>query len=169
MRLSLAELFSKLYVFRNLTPYDTEQWSVYNEDVGAQCSAEVRLEGYADDIESVEAQIIIAYDEPRPNIPPLTQIGYLKAVVQKQGDFTIQTALINNDEKAGSSTYDWGNKSLRFFMLVAQALEKDLIPDFEEIEKEAFEERGSFADPMGDRGKSPKINSEQLLKASSGF
>ncbi len=169
MRLELAELLSKLYVFRNLTTYDTEQWSVYSEEMGANCSAEVRLDGYADDIEAIEAQIIISYDQPRANMPMINQVGYIKAVKQQQGDFSIQRAVVNQEDKAGSSIYDWGNKSLRFFTLVAQELEKDLLPDFEELEQIAFEERGRFADRVGDGGRSPKINSEQLLKATRGF
>lgn len=169
MRLELGELLSKLYVFRELTTYDTEQWSVYSDEAGASCSAEVRLDGYADDIEAVEAQVIISYDSPRPETPQIRQTCYIKAARQQQGDFAIQKAIVNQEDKAGSSIYDWGNKSLRFFTLIAQELEKGLLPDFEELEEIAFEERGRFADRMGDGGRSPKINGEQLLKATRGF
>lgn len=170
MRAELGELLAKLYVYRELSIYDTQQWSVFSEDIGASCTAEVRVNGYGEDIEEIEAQVIVTYDDPKPHMPSVVQTCYIKAEKQKVGDFSIKSAIVNKSEKAGSSIYDWGNKSLRFFTLIARELEKGHLPDFEDLEKVAFDERGMFADRMGEGGgRSPKINSEQLLKASRGF
>ena len=170
MRLHLGELFAKLYVYRSLGFYDMEQWSVFNEDVGASCAAEVRVDGFNEEIEVVEAQVIVTYDNPTANMPRVVQTCYIKAEKQSQGDFSIKKAIVNQKDKVDSAIFDWGNKSLRFFTLIARELERGNLPDFDDIEKIAFDEKGMFADKMGDGGsKSPKINSEQLLKAGRGF
>lgn len=170
MRLQLGELFAKLYVYRNLGFYDMEQWSVFNDDAEASCSAEVRVDGFNNEIELVEAQVIVTYDMPRANMPSVMQNCYIRAEKQSQGDFSIKKAIVNGKDRVDSATFDWGNKSLRFFTLIARELERGILPDFDELEKIAFEEKGMFADRIGDGGsKSPKINGEQLLKAQRGF
>lgn len=170
MRLKLGELLAKLYVFRSLSHYESEQWSVYSDDAKATCSAEVRLDGYEDDVDMLEAQIIISYDAPRPSMPAMVQTAYIKAKRQKQGDFAVDACQINGKEMTRSGIFDWGKKSCKFFMLAAQELEKGNLPDFEELEKIAFDERGRFGDKWGDGGgKSPNVNTEKLLKAQRGF
>ncbi len=169
MRLLLPELLAKLYVFRSIDPYDTEQWSTFNEDVNITCSAEVRADGYAHDIESIEAQVIVS-KQATGDEPAITQICYIKAERQKKGDFKMISAIVRGKEKAGSPIFNWGEKTCKFFMLIAQELEKGNLPDFDEIEKVAFAERGRVGDKWGDGdSRTPKINTEQLMKVGRGF
>lgn len=169
MRMQLQELLTKLYVFRSIDPYDTEQWSTFNEDVNVTCSAEVRADGYDHEVEAIEAQIIIS-KQATANEPAITQICYIKAERQKKGDFRVMNAIIRGKEKADSSIYNWAEKSCKFFMLTAQELEKGNLPDFDEIEKQAFEERGRFGDKWGDGdSRTPSINTDQLMKVGRGF
>lgn len=169
MRVQLQELLAKLYVFRAIDPYDAEQWSAFNEDVNVTCSAEVRVNGYGTEIDSIEAQVIVSKQANADDLP-VTQICYISAERQKKGDFKVTSAMVKGVEKAESSVFNWGEKTCRFFMLIAQELERGNLPDFEELEKTAFEERGRIGDKWGDGdSRTPKINTEQLMKIGRGF
>ncbi len=170
MRAKLGEIMAKLYVYRTLNLFDSEQWAHYSDEIEATVAADVRIDGFGDEIDKLEAQIVVSYDEPPMKTAPIKQVFYLEAKLQRTGDFLIDKCYVNNKEMIHSNIFNWAEKSMKFFLLCAQEIEKGNLPDFDEIEKIAFFESGQFGDRWDDGGgKSPKINSESLLKAGRGF
>lgn len=164
MRLKRNEILSKMCVFRELEPYGSEQWAVFSDKLDASCTAQVRA---SSDGEQIEADIMVTYNEPRPNMPAYVQIMWFKAELQPTGFYVVKECRIQNENKV-NSCFEWTQKSMRFFALTVQQLEQGNLPDFKDIADVAFKDEGQWADMWGDGGgRQPKFKSEMMMKTSS--
>ncbi len=164
MSVTVNELFDKLGIGRVPGPYETCPWSVYKPETGTTCSAEVRM---GPDNDEVEGEIQMVYDMPPEGKGPMDQVCYLRANA-RAGQWAVNILRIRG-EPYGKDIHNWEEKSCVFFALVVQALQRDELPDIDDLLGEAFHGRERLADQRGGGGgKSPKIRPAQLLDMKKG-
>ena len=165
MILKLEELMVKLGVRYNLSPYQTCPWSIYDEDKGVTCSAEVRMNPTGN---LVEAELQVFYDEPPSDKPALDQVILIKASLhENNGKWQIDDSIIRGKSFI-NQTYAWDEKSCNFFRVCVQDIAIGEFPDIESyIKKELKKEKEG--DRYGDgSSKSPIIRPEQLMDLGKG-
>jgi hypothetical protein len=163
-RITINELMDKIGVGRVLGPYESQPWSAHDAEKGLTCQAEVRMGGGNDEIEA-EAQMV--YDTPPPGKPPMEHVCYIRLVPVSGGQWNV-TALRVRGAPYGKDIYNWEQKSCDFFNLIAQHLQRNQIPNIDELIEEAFASDERFRGTRGGGGKSPKIKTSQLLDMKKG-
>lgn len=160
MRVTLKELMDNMGVGFEPGAYETVPWSAYDVVKGVTCSAEVRM---GPDLNEIEAEIQMMYDNPPADKKPMEYICYMKAGPLADGNWTVTEFKIRS-EPYGADKYNWEEKACVFFQLVVQELQGNAIPNIDELLEEAFYSRERFADQYGGgSSKSPKIRPEQML------
>lgn len=165
MQLRIDELMDKLGVGRVLSPYETQPWSHYDAEKGITCSAEVRMGMDGDEVEA-EAQMV--YDTPPEGKPSMEQVCFIRVKPSGEGGWASVLFRVRG-QPYGEDKYNWQEKCCLFFSLLAQSLQMNEIPDVDALLEEAFRGRDRGADQRGGGGgKSPKINTAQLLNKPKG-
>ena len=160
MRVTAKELMNKLGVGYVLGAYETMPWSYYDEETGTSYMAEIRMSPGDDEI---EGEIQIMYDDPPENKPPMEQISFIKAGIVHDGLWSL-TELKIRGEPFGADIYNWEEKACDFFSRIAQALQHEEVPDFDDLIEDCFHSRERFSDQDGGGGKkAPKIQANKLL------
>lgn len=168
MRATLKELLDKLGVGYVLSAYETCPWSAYDEEQGVTCSAEVRMNNDADEI---EAEMQIMRDDPKEDESPIEQVFWLLAKPATSNKWDVKIAKIRGKEDP-DGTYNWSEKAVGFFNACVQELKMGKVPDIDEIlarEMKSNEKYGGAA--AGGGSKAPKIKPQALmgLKGGRGF
>ena len=170
MRVLYKELMDKLGVGYELSPYETCPWSVYDDEKGMTCSAEVRM---GPDGDEIEAELQMLYDVPPEGKQPLEQIfvALFKPAAGSDEKWDCKAIKLlgkgNEDNK-----YGWEDKACSFFNVCVQQLKMDKMPDIDEILEKEMKDSERFSDQYGGGGsKSPKIKPQALmgLKGGRGF
>jgi hypothetical protein len=165
MRASLRELCDKLGVGYILSAYETCPWSAYDDEHDISCSAEVRMNS---DATELEAEMQIMRDAPQDDEDPIEQVYWMVArpAVGDQWDVKISKVKGENKEEV----YNWHGKAVDFFHACVQELKMGKIPDFDELMKKILDKKDRFSDQRGSgSSKSPKIKPQQLLGVKSGM
>lgn len=169
MRTSLEDLLDKLGVGHVLSPYETCPWSVYDDESGVTCSAEVRM---GPDSEEIEAEIQMMMDDPPEDMPPMQQICTIKAAPAADSYWEVKYVLLHG-EKLDEEIYNGEEKACNFFRAVVNALMAGKIPDIEELIEQEINKRERYHGGQGGGGsKSPKAKAGQFLgmkKGGGGF
>lgn len=168
MRVPLKELLDKLGVGYILSAYETCPWSAFDDANGVSCSAEVRMNNDADEI---EAELQMMRDEPKDGELPIEQVFWLLAKPATNGKWDVKAIkLKGKDEDDG--TYGWKEKAVNFFHACVQELKMDKIPDIDELLEREMNKKERFGgNAQGGGSKSPKIKPQSLLgmKGGRGF
>lgn len=160
MRLTFTELLQKLGVGYTLEAYGTCPWSATDFDLEKTCSAEVRMNESADEL---EAEIQIFYDNPPAGKPGIEQILWLRAKPHVEDKWDVCALRIKQEDWVGK-VYNWEEKSCNFFRAVVTELEQGTIPDIDALLEREMKEKEKFGGSRGGNGgKSPKIRPEQIL------
>jgi hypothetical protein len=159
MRLPLAELLQKMGVNMVLGSYETYPWSASDAALGKTCSAEVRMNP---DATELEAELQIFYDVPEAGKPPIEQILWLKAIPH-QDKWDVSELRIKREDWRGKM-YAWEEKCCNFFRACVMELEQGKIPDIEALLEKEMKDNERFGGGRGGAGKSPKIKPAQLLQ-----
>ncbi|MCB9990363.1 MAG: hypothetical protein H6867_03155 [Rhodospirillales bacterium] len=161
MRLSKKDLMDKLSVGYELGPYETFPWSHYDGATGQSCSAEVRMDP---DGNELEAEVQMMYDTPPEGRLPMEQFFWMKSKLSgTTGEWEIIDYKLKG-AKPEEEIYNWQEKSCKFFSAVVEELLGETMPDLEELIDLHFHSRERLADQsQGGGGKSPKINTSQLM------
>lgn len=165
MRVTLKELLDSLGVGEILSAYETCPWSAYDEEKGITCSAEVRMNSDADEL---EAEMQLMHDIPEEDKPPVEQVFYLTAKPSAAGKWDIKDVKIRGEGNK-NGLYAFEEKAVDFFHACVQELKMDKVPDIDEImarEMKNNERYGGGA--QGGGNKSPKIKPQALLGMKTG-
>lgn len=168
MLITLKELLDKLAVGYEMSAYETCPWSVYDEEKGITCSAEVRMGSDADEI---EAELQLVHDNPEGDTPPVEQILWLYGKPQANVKWGIKAMRIKGEDYV-NKMHGWEEKGCRFFSACAQEMKMGKFPDIEELLKREIHEDSSGRTSMqGGSSKAPKIKPQKLLgmKGGRGF
>lgn len=157
----------RLGVGTELSAYETCPWSVFDDEKGMSCSAEVRMGPDADEL---EAELQMMYDTPPDGKPPLEQV-FIALFRPATGSETkwdsIDIKIKGEGNKDGK--YGWEDKALNFFNACVQELKMGKIPDIEEILEREMKDKEKFGDRFGDgSNKSPKIKPQALMGMNKG-
>jgi hypothetical protein len=191
MRLPLDKFLEKLNVGHTLSPYETQPWFHYAEDVGITCSAEVRMGPTGDDL---EAEIQFLYDE----IPADLNERTLKGPEKKEGDddddsddrppkyggmlsggrqqilwmqakpvvheWSIKLLRIKGKDYVNAFG-DWEQKACSFFTACTQALMMGELPDIDALIEEHMKDDDFWGGGRRGRAgkKAPSIKPGQLM------
>lgn len=166
MRKSLQEMMDALGVGYVLGPYETFPWSVYDEERGQTCSAEVRMDHEGLEL---ECEVQLLHDTPPEDKGPLEQIMWMQALPHQQNQkWSVQQLRIKGEDFA-NDTYNWEEKGCNLFRAIVQAIQLDEIPDFDRLIDEEMRSKERFGDQVGSGGgKSPKIKPAQLMDMKKG-
>jgi len=165
MRVTIAELMDKLGVGYVPGAYETCPWSYYDGEEGITCSAEIRM---GPDSDEVEGEIQMMYDTPPEDKGPMEQICYLKAQPVSDGQWTV-TVLRIRGEALQEEIYDWEGKSCNFFAAVVRTINREAIPDIDELIESELHSRDRLADQRsGGGGKSPRLRGAQVMGSKGG-
>lgn len=159
MRLPLSEFLQKLGVSYVLGSYETCPWSAGDSASGKTCSAEVRMNPDANEI---EAEMQIFYDNPEPGKHSIEQVLWLKAIPH-QDKWDVMELRIKREDWRGK-IYGWEEKCCNFFRACVIELEQGRIPDIDALLEREMKESERFSGGRGSAGKSPKIKPAQLLQ-----
>ncbi len=152
MKGTFTDILEKFAVDRALSPYESAFWQADKDD--RTCSAEVRMNAYAD---AFEAEIQMMEGEK------VRQVLWCEVKPQQQGNWMIVAARFKGDDYV-NAVYDWDEKIGKFFRAVVRALKTGEVPDLEEIERTEMKDSGTFGDRKGDgSGRNVKINTNSLL------
>lgn len=166
MRVTLKELLDGLGVGDMLSAYETCPWSAYDEEKGVTCSAEVRMNSDADEL---EAEMQLMFDNPEEGKPPLEQVFWLLAKPSAANKWDVKDVKIRGEGNKDNA-YAFEEKAVGFFHACVQELKMDKMPDIDEIlakEMKNNERYGGGA--QGGGNKSPKIKPQQLLGMKGGM
>lgn len=173
MRVPLQKLLESLGVGQTLSPYETRPWFLYDEAKKSTCSAEVRM---GPDYEDVEAEIQVLKDEEEGGEGSgegggtmvagggPEQIMRLRALPISEGQWsTVYLVVKGKDYK--NEVHDWETKGCNFFRACVEALQMQVMPDFDAlIEKELDDGDGFGGGKRGRIGrKSPKIKPAAMM------
>lgn len=166
MRLPLSEFLQNLGVNTVLGSYETCPWSASDNALGKTCSAEVRMNP---DATEIEAELQIFYDVPEVGKPSVEQILWLKAIPHQE-KWDVTDLRIKREDWRGKM-YGWEEKCCNFFRACVLELEQGRIPDMEALLEKEMKDSERFGGGRGGGGKSPRIKPAQLLqmKQSSGM
>jgi hypothetical protein len=166
MRTSLKELLDKLGVGYILAAYDSCPWSAYDDEKGVSCNAEVRMDA---NNEELEAELLMMRDDPQGDEKPVEQIYFLRAEPASAGQWDVKKVMIKGEVSDGQ-TYGYEEKSVDFFNACVQELQKDLIPDIDELLAKHMKSNERFGKKGGSGGnKSPKIKPAQVMNVKQGM
>jgi hypothetical protein len=169
MRVAYKELMEVLGVGYLLGSYETCPWSAYDEDKAITCSAEVRADP---DGETIEAEIQMMPDEPPAGKPPMEQMCLITAKkVSAAGEWEVKDLKIKG-EPFDEEIYNWQEKCCNFFRAAIVELQRDIVPDIDDLIERELNIKEKQGDQRGSGGgKSPKIRAAQLLdmKQKGGF
>lgn len=160
MKGSFADILEKFAVDRPLHPYESAFWQVSSDELNVTCSAEIRVNAYAD---AIEAEIQWMPMNETGDVTRTEQVLWCEVKPQTQGLWSIIGAKFRGQDYM-NSVYDWDEKLCRFFRAVVRSLKQDKVPDLEELEKTEMSDSGVFGDKRGDgSGRNVKIKTNQLL------
>ncbi|MEM8833766.1 MAG: hypothetical protein AAGB32_04415 [Pseudomonadota bacterium] len=166
MRATLKELTDKLGVGYVLSAYETCPWSAYDDEQEMSCSAEVRMDS---DAEELEAELQIMRDDPKEGEKPIEQIYHMTARPAVSNKWDVKIAILKGENKA-ETVYGWEEKTVNFFHACVQELKMGKIPDFDAIIEKEVNKKERFGDKAGGGGnKSPKIKPERVMGIKSGM
>jgi len=166
MRVTFKDLMDSLSVGYEMSAYETCPWSAYDDEKGLSCSAEVRMNNDADEI---EAEIQFVREEPQGDEKPVEQVFWLLSRPAVKGKWDVIEIKIR-DESLKNSAYDWEGKGCNVFRACVQELIMGNIPDFDEIlarEMKSTEKYGGST--TGGSNKAPKIKPQQLMGMKGGM
>lgn len=159
MRLPLSEFLQKLGVGYVLGSYETCPWSASDNTLGKTCSAEVRMNP---DASEIEAELQIFYEIPEAGKPSIEQILWLKAIPHQE-KWDVTDLRIKREDWRGRM-YGWEEKCCNFFRACVIELEQGRIPDIEALLEKEMKDNERFGGGRGGGGKSPRIKPAQLLQ-----
>lgn len=168
MRTTLKDLMDELGVGYILSAYETCPWSVYDNETGISCSAEVRMNSDADEL---EAEMQFMHENPKDDEKSVEQIFWLLAKPAVGDKWDVKIARIKEENKA-DTIHGWEEKSVSFFHACVQELKIDKLPDIDEILEGILKSKERFGDnSQGGGSKAPKVKPQALLgmKGGRGF
>lgn len=165
MRTDLKELLDKLGVGYVLSAYETCPWSAYDDEESLTCSAEVRMNNDADEL---EAEIQLMRDNPEAGETPIEQVFFLLAKPATGNKWDVKVARVQGKENP-DELHNWEEKTVNFFHACAQELKMGKVPNIEELMNRELHGGERFGGMMGGGGsKSPKIKPASLLGMKTG-
>lgn len=166
MRTTLKELTDKLGVGQELSAYQTFPWSAYDDEKGVSCSAEVRMNSDANEL---EAEMQIMRDDPQEGELPFEHIYSMMAMPAAAGKWDVKRAIVKGKDNA-EDIHGWAEKTVNFFHACVQELKMGKIPDIDEILKRELKDDERFGGKRGGGAsrKSPKIKPQALLGMKNG-
>jgi hypothetical protein len=162
MKLSFRELMDRLGVGRTLNAYETQPWMHVDGTEGVTASAEVRVNGDANEVE-VELQFM--YDTPPQGKQPMEQVLWMKIKPQLnlQGLWGTTDLWVNRENYAGKM-YNWEEKGCNFFKACVREIKAERLPDIEMLIARELNGREVFGGGSGEgSNKAPQIKTNQLL------
>ncbi len=165
MRCIIKELMDNLGVGYTLSAYETAPWSVYDDDDGITCSAEVRMGSDADEI---EAEIQFMYDEPPAGKQAVEHVFWLLAKPAAGDKWDVKTAKVKGEDKT-ADIFQWEEKAVEFFFLCVQEIQADKIPDIDEIYEKTINRKDKFGGGGSGGGrKGQKFSATPAMKMKGG-
>ncbi len=152
MRAPLKELLEKLGVDREMHPYETQPWLLYDEDKGITCSAEVRMGPGGTDLET-EIQFLYDDDAEIPEEdpdeeegdegegkapkPPLVVDGRMQVMLMRaepviEDQWSPKTLTVKGQSYI-NEMHDWEGKGCAFFTRCIQAIQMGDLPDIDDL------------------------------------
>ncbi|MEM9469034.1 MAG: hypothetical protein AAF988_02620 [Pseudomonadota bacterium] len=160
MRVPLRDLMDKLGVGYILSAYETCPWSAYDEEKDLTCSAEVRMNNDADE---VEAEMQFVRGNPQGDEKPIEQVFYLRGKSSTQDKWDVTDIRIKGENKK-NATYNAEEKGCNFFSACVQELKMGNIPDIDAIlEREMKDNERYGGGATGGSRKAPKIKPAQVM------
>ena len=160
MRCLIKELMDNLGVGYVMSAYETAPWSVYDDDDGITCSAEVRMGSDGDEL---EAEIQFMYDEPRADQKAVEQIFWMLSKPAAGDKWDVKTAKVKGENKS-QEIFQWEEKSVEFFHACVQELIAGKIPDIDVIYERTINRKDKFSgSSKGGGKKGPKIKPAQVM------
>ncbi len=165
MKAPLKELVEQLAVDHIPAPYETCPWSAYDTEKGITCSAEVRMNADADEI---EAEIQMVYDAPLAGTPPVEQVFFLHAKPDNNGKWALDILRVKRETYENKFS-DWEKKGCDFFSAVVSILMRNQIPDIDELIERFFKSTENYGTGSGGgSNRKPIIRPDQILDPSRG-
>lgn len=168
MREPLKDLLDQLGVGYILSSYETCPWSAFDDENGISCSAEVRMNNDADEL---EAELQFMRDAPQEGELPLEQICYIMAKPATGDKWDVKIAKVKGEQNP-EEKYGWEEKVVKFFNACVQELKMGKVPDIKELMERELNVKDRFGDQgRGAGSKSPKIKPQALMgmKGGRGF
>ena len=151
MRVEYKDLMEKLGVGRELMPYETQPWYVYDADKGITCSAEVRVGPGATD---VELEIQFLHDDGNDEdegdsdgggYSGPEQVMMMRFLPSRDEIWTEKLMFVKGEDYA-NKIYNWGERGCEFFCSCIGAVQMGELPDIDELIKT------DLTDSKGGRG-----------------
>jgi hypothetical protein len=165
MRVPLKEMMDALGVGYILSAYETCPWSAYDEDKDITCSAEVRMNNDADEVEA-EMQLLIS--EPKEDEKPIEQIFYLMGRPSTQDKWDVVEIKIKGESIKGSK-HEAEEKGCKFFNACVQELKMGKMPNIEEILEREMKSNDKYGGGGGSSRKTPKIKPAAVMGMKGGM
>ena len=165
MRVPLKEMMDALGVGYVLSAYETCPWSAYDEEKDITCSAEVRMNNDADEVEA-EMQLLIA--NPKGDEKPIEQVFYLIGRPSTQDKWDVADIRIKGESIKGTK-HEAEEKGCSFFNACVQELKMGKVPDIEEILEREMKSNDRYGGGAGSSRKDPKIRPQQLMGVKGGM
>lgn len=163
MRVTLKEMMDKLAVGYILSAYETCPWSVYDSEKGITCSAEVRMDGEAKEL---EAELQIMYDTPPAGKPSVEPVFWMSCKPVNAELWETKAIKVRGVDE--SEIFGWGDKGAAFFVACVTELKMDKLPEIDELIENIIHAKERGAGGRGGGSKSPKIKPQALLNMKGG-
>lgn len=151
-----------------LSPYENSLWSVYDDEQGITCSAEVRM---GPDGDEIDAELQMVYENPPEGKEPLEQIfiAQFKPAVGSKDKWDHRYIKIKGHTDEDRKKYNYEEKACKFFDACVQELKMGLMPDIDALLEREMKDKERFSDQYGGgSSKAPKIQAQQLLGMKNG-
>ena len=160
MKATLRELMDNLGIDAQFGPYDSQMWMADNDDKGQTCTAQASM-----DAEGVELEVTInlMHQNPPEGISSNEAIMYFHVKQDVNKKWVPDTCRIRK-ELYHAKIYDWQKKACDFFVAVTNALNRNDVPDIDELIERIFKPSDNYSAGTASGGsKKPMIRPEQLL------
>ncbi len=149
----------RLGVGYELSAYETCPWSSYDDEQDLTCSAEVRMNNDADEI---EAEMQFVRGDPQGDEKPVEQLFWLLAKPSTQNKWDVKTINIKC-APIDDTIHSAEEKGCDFFTACVQELKMGNIPDIEAILESTLKNNERYGGGAGGgSNKSPKIKPQMM-------
>jgi len=159
MRVPQKNLMDELGVGYILSAYETCPWSAYDAEKDLTCSAEVRMNNDADE---VEAEMQLVRNNPTGDEKAIEQVFYLLARPSTKDKWDVVEVKIKGESYKGAA-HESEEKACRFFSACVQELKMDKIPDIDEILEREMKSSDRYGGGAGSSRKQPKIKPANVM------
>ena len=160
MQKHLENLLKELGVSDTLDPYSSLPWQVCNDNSDICCSAEIRsLDGETNEI---EIELMMQYLNAQGDQKPIDLILWMFIKADPDGTYKIKKCKLRGEDFVGSVS-GWEDKIKRFLKTCFARLNRQEIPDIDDLLEKALANEEEDEDSEGKGGGYSKDYEKEAL------